>query len=289
MFFKKPKKTPVMKLVMTLLVRNNDDILRENILFHISQGVDRFIVTDNNSEDGTVDILREFEKQGILDIIFEEEDNYSQWKWVTRMANLAFTDYKAGWIINNDADEFWWPEGGNLKDALGDVPAEFPLARVPRYDFVPRPEAEGALFDRMIIRDLKPLNHIGLPLPPKMCHRGMPDVVVGHGNHILLEPAGLPAFDKTRIGIMHFPMRSYDRFEEKIMHGGAAVGRNEELPKNSHMGWKNLYEAYMNGTLPDYYNSKIHGPEELQKAIESGQFVRDTRLRDYLRKKKIIQ
>ena len=40
-----------MKLVMTLLVRDEEDIVRENLDFHLAQGVDEVIVTDNGSED----------------------------------------------------------------------------------------------------------------------------------------------------------------------------------------------------------------------------------------------
>ncbi len=42
-----------MKLVMTLLVRDEQDIIRENIEFHLAQGVNFFVVTDNKSVDAT--------------------------------------------------------------------------------------------------------------------------------------------------------------------------------------------------------------------------------------------
>jgi hypothetical protein len=54
-----------MQLVMTLLVRDEEDVLRANIDFHRAQGVDFFIVTDNRSEDSTPDIIRAYEQQGI--------------------------------------------------------------------------------------------------------------------------------------------------------------------------------------------------------------------------------
>lgn len=49
---------------MTLLVRDEQDIIRENIEFHLSQGVSFFIVTDNLSADGTAAILKEYEEMG---------------------------------------------------------------------------------------------------------------------------------------------------------------------------------------------------------------------------------
>ena len=94
---------------MTLLVRDEQDILRENIEFHKSQGVDFFIATDNRSTDDTTKILKEYESLGILKYIYEEKD-YNQAPWVTHMARMAYTVYGADWIINNDADEFWWPQ-----------------------------------------------------------------------------------------------------------------------------------------------------------------------------------
>ncbi len=103
-----------MRLVMTLLVRDEQDVLRENIEFHRAQGVDFFVVTDNKSEDSTPDIIRDYERRGIARYIYEGADDYNQSAWVTRMARLAATDYAADWVINNDADEFWWPRRGNL-------------------------------------------------------------------------------------------------------------------------------------------------------------------------------
>ena len=44
-----------MKLVMTLLVRDEEDILDANLRFHLDRGVDLVLVTDNGSVDGTAD------------------------------------------------------------------------------------------------------------------------------------------------------------------------------------------------------------------------------------------
>ena len=46
------------RVVMTLLVRNEEDVIAENILFHHAQGVESFLVMDNLSTDATSAILR---------------------------------------------------------------------------------------------------------------------------------------------------------------------------------------------------------------------------------------
>ena len=52
-------------LIMTLLVRNEEDILKENIEFHLNQGVDHIIATNNLSTDGTTQILEDFKNRVI--------------------------------------------------------------------------------------------------------------------------------------------------------------------------------------------------------------------------------
>ena len=38
-----------MKVVMTLLVRDEEDVLESNLHFHLATGVDHFVVTDHKS------------------------------------------------------------------------------------------------------------------------------------------------------------------------------------------------------------------------------------------------
>ena len=49
-------------IVMTLLVRNEEDIIKNNIDYHLNQGIDHIIVTNNLSTDGTRDILESYMK-----------------------------------------------------------------------------------------------------------------------------------------------------------------------------------------------------------------------------------
>lgn len=239
-----------MKLVMTLLVRDEDDILREHLEFHYGQGVDFVIATDNRSQDGSLDILREYQSAGRLHLISENSDNYDQSAWVTRMARLAYTEFGADWVINSDADEFWWPDEGTLHDVFARLAEECKLVGFVRHNFVSleTDSQEAPFWLRMIYRQKRSTNDLGHPLPPKACHKGARDVRVGMGNHSV---DGLHARDAISgsCSILHFPKRSYQQFERKIKLGGAAVLRNQGLAPGQAGTWKHLYGLLQDGTL----------------------------------------
>jgi Glycosyl transferase family 2 len=265
-----------MKLVMTLLVRDEQDIVRENLDFHLAQGVDLVIVTDNGSEDATAEILREYESRGVVRLLFETSDDYAQGRWVTRMARLA-AEEGADWVINNDADEFWWPRGGSLRSIFDQLDDEVGLVVARRQNFVPRPEDGRPFWERMTLRERESLNPLGKPLPPKLAHRADPEIEVAQGNH-KVEGARLgERLDDGSIEILHFPMRTYGQFENKIVKGGRAYGRNRELPQRTGRTWRRLYEAWEEGGLREHYNANVVAEGARADLVE------DTRLRDFLR------
>jgi hypothetical protein len=265
-----------MKLVMTLLLRDEEDIVRENLDFHLAQGVDRVIVTDNGSEDATVEILREYEAQGAVRLLLEPADDYSQGRWVTRMARLAAAE-GADWVINNDADEFWWPRCGTLASTFEGLGDEVGIVVAHRTNFAPCPEDGRRFWERMTARERESLNPLGKPLPPKVAHRAHPEITVVQGNHRVEGPDLGGRVDDGSIEILHFPMRTYAQFENKIVKGGRAYARNPELPHRTGRTWRRLYELWEQGELRDHYDGQVvNGPGR-------DDLVEDTRLRDYLR------
>jgi len=271
-----------MKIVMTLLVRNEDDIIRENIEYHLSQGVSFFVVTDNLSVDGTSDILKEYEAKGVLRYMFEESNQFDQHEWVTQMAIMAYTEYGADWVINNDADEFWWPTSGSLVDVFKRIPKEFNTLQVDRSNFVMVEERGTPFHERMIYRTAVSLNSLGRPLPPKIAHRGSANIRVAPGNH---KVSGLDKTTPTRaaIKILHFPMRSYQQFESKIKLGGAAYERNTTLPVGVGVTWRKLYsELQSKSDLREYYARNTYDAKRIQEETNSGQIIEDHSFSDYL-------
>ncbi len=266
-----------MKLVMTLLVRDEQDIIAQHLDFHLAQGVDEVIVTDNGSEDATLEILRGYESRGVVRVIHEPSDDYSQGKWVTRMARMAASEHGADWVINSDADEFWWPRSGTLASTFAGLSDGVGVVVARRTNFVPQPEDDQPFWERMTVRERESLNPVGKPLPPKLAHRAHPEITVVQGNHRVQGPDLGERLDDGTVEILHFPMRSYAQFENKIVKGGQAYARNRELPENVGRTWRRLYEVWQRGELPQHY------AEIVVSDPASEDLVSDTRLRDYLR------
>lgn len=273
-----------MKLVMTLLVRDEEDILAANLEYHLRRGVDHFVVTDNGSGDGTREILERYRRLGVLSYSVEEEDTFAQARWVTRMARQARTGLGADWVINNDADEFWWPEGGSLNEVLAAVPPEVEACVAPRGNFPPRSWDGGESFvEDMTVRQVASVNALGMPLPPKVCHRAYADIDVAQGNHGVSRLGRELAAAAVPITIFHFPLRSYGQFANKIAKGGGAYQRNAELSPQVGCTWRSLYEIWQQGGLPAYYRREMLDHDGVEAGIRAGRLVRDERLRDFFR------
>lgn len=258
---------------MTLLVRDEEDIIRENLDYHLSRGVDFFIVTDNRSTDGTRRILEDYARNGVAEIIDEKEDDYKQAQWVSRMARLAYTKYNADWIINADADEFWWPRNGNLKESLEQVPPDCGALAAAVLHFVARP-GNGNTLKRMVIRNRRRDKL-------KVCHRGFPDVLVGYGNHSLDKPATKMFPDKWLLTVLHFPRRTYQQYEVKVRNGGTALLNNPDIPGSR---WHARYKDLQAGTLLEYWKKNIeYSRMKVLWEMTTGKLSLDTRLARYMK------
>jgi hypothetical protein len=274
-----------MKLVMTLVVRNEADIVRANLDYHLANGVDFVIATDHGSTDGTLEILREYEGLGVLETISDPRPGHHQSRRVTRMVELARVEHGADWVINNDADEFWWPQLGSLRDVFAAVGDRYAQIAVPRRNFRPLPDpAPGEpvvpFHERLVYREaLSP----SLAHQPKIAHRPLGGVVVAPGNH-RLSPSDLPFVPlEGLLEIFHFPMRSYEQFERKVVQ----IGRGYELLNDRSPGvgqdQLRLLELQRAGGLPDYYRELELDGDALQRGLRDGTIVADRRLRDFMR------
>lgn len=262
---------------MTLLVRNAEGLLRENLEFHLHQGVDFFIITDNGSNDRTADVIDEYVRRGLARRIWEPQDDFSQGRWVTRMARAAAIDHGADWVINNDDDEFWSAGERTLREELALVDPDCEGLVVERYNHPPVAGQDGKNFlAAMVYRESRSLNIFGDPLPPKVCHRGYADIQVVQGNHGASR-LGRPLVCRaaTNMAISHFPVRDFASFERKIIQGGEAYARNRELHPGVGYSWRWLYKLWCEKGLGDWYEAQLLRPEHIEERLAHGTLVLD--------------
>ena len=294
-----------MRLVMTLKVRDEEDVIDDNLRFHRALGVDFFIVMDNGSVDDTAEILDRYAEAGLARVLRDPSGDLRARgaEWYTRMGRMAATEHGADWVIHNDADEFWWPLVGTLKDALAPIPEPFGAVVAPRTEFVGRPDGPGSFAERLVVREARS------SLQPKVAHRADPDVVVLHrGAHDVassrsgdlwraLRPPGRAVHRSVRVEvesdggdedirlvwapvwplrIFHFPVRSFEQFRRRteisLQHGGFRdSGR-----------FRRLRRHYEDDRLDELYSELTWGDEQIADGLRDGTLVRDDRIAELL-------
>jgi Glycosyl transferase family 2 len=264
-----------MRLVQTLVVRDEADIVEAQVAYHLNAGVDFVIATDHESEDGTAEILESFEDDGCLRLI-RVRGEMREAEWRTRMAREAATEHGADWVINTDADEFWIPRNGTLKEALAAIPQSVGIVWALTCHFVPRPNGGAPFAERMTARfaPTAALNDPTSPYRPhaKAAHRGDPDIVVWFGSHRVASTRLAPLPGWHPADVFHFPFRSLEQYERKNVR--RAKG---DKPLGQYV--KGL-QAREQGRIENAYRLLEVGDAALARGLAAGSLVLDTRLRD---------
>jgi hypothetical protein len=231
-------------IAMLMLVRDEIDIIEQNIDFHLRMGIEQFVVTDNGSVDGTRDILTNFQRRlgKSIVIIDDPEPAYHQSARVNRMVQVAKKRFRPSWIISSDADEFWYPASGRYDS---EIDGRKNILNCDWHNFLPRPKMSWQEFT-----DVGEMRGYHGRMSKVFClTRGL--VGMYTGNH---KSRSIPhiAAHSDNIRVYHYPVRSYAQFERKVVQGHrAALIANFQESAAWH--WREYYHAWENGLLPQIY------------------------------------
>jgi len=268
-----------------MMVRDEADIIGAVLDYHLAQGVDTIIVTDNSSIDGTTEILEGYASDGRIDLRHDPVQRKQQSPVVTQMARDAFTIHGADWVLNADADEFWSCTGSDitLAEAFAQIPKSIQSFSVPVTDMTGPPAADGTGLQRLTYQDhrtLDSLAKVGLLAHSThdAAHIGTADVNVVQGNHyVSIGSQGAPD-PEFEIGVRHFPWRSWAQFSNKVRNAGTAYESQTILtPSPNHHGMRD-YRRLLEGTLRGSYVLRHPSAEEIEAGLASGEFVLDEQI-----------
>ena len=280
-----------MRIVGTLMVRDEVDVVAAMLEHSLDQGLDLLVVTDNGSVDGTTEVLKEYEAAGRVELHHDPVHRKQQGEVVTTMARRARSVHRADWVLNLDADEFVLTRdpGLTVREALERTPLHLNAFTVTVVNMV-GPAAHGiahAGLDRLVWRDRRPAEELlrrdlHAHPTPNAVHRGDVDVVVHQGNHFTSVVSNGQPDESVQLEVLHLPWRSYAQFETKVVNAGRGYEASPTLrPSPNHHGMRD-YRLWKQGRLRESYQRRCPDVEELAAGESLGWFVRDTRLLDSL-------
>jgi glycosyltransferase involved in cell wall biosynthesis len=207
-----------MQSIAVSVVRNCRDIISLSVLHHVLLGVDRCIVIDNGSTDGTLELLHAIAERIPKVEIRSDPSAYQQAEMVNGAIN-EYTTNRRTLIVPFDADEFWdapvgavtqWMEQGTVDVIANPVvnfvqsrsvtaPTRFSWLRAFRTVRTTFP-GKAPLYDRQC-------SFVEIEYPRKMIFCAEGKVSIGIGAHDVQMPDRKLAFC-DQFCCLHLPLRS---------------------------------------------------------------------------------
>lgn len=288
-------------LMMTLIAKNEEKIIEKQIRFHKAMGVDAFIVTSHNSTDKTNEILEKLKADGlVLEILYKNSQSHQHHIWVNDMINIAKKKYNADWIINADADEFYYSKHLNLKvDIVEAIKAGLNNLWVDSTFLFPTDE-EDYLRDshyfvvkpfqsfeakNLGIKDDKNFEiFIGSQGCTKVIHNTKDFESITDGNHSV-KMHNQKQFLASNVVLYHYHIRNYKGYEEKVKRW---LDSAHYMPNGQGEHMKTMIKLYQQGKLKENYEAQF-GTKMKDFLLKEGVIAIDKSVSNFLKWKGIIK
>jgi len=271
------------RLIMTILCKDESDIIEANIRVHAALGVDAFAVMDNGSTDGTREVLSRLQEEFELHVI-DREGVYDQSNWMTELAHYARDEMGADWVISNDADEFWLPQSErSLKAILAQSGSVLTCHRYNMlmderacdddyrfYDCGLRVENPIYYHNEQLSREN--VSIVLSKIAPKAIVNPHGLIKVKGGNHRAKHVAFksiidyMKPYDKLRkldeIKVYHFSMRGWKHFEGNVINRKRLLEEHDNVRMGNH--YRRWVQLFNEGRLKDEFENFIFRTPEIE-------------------------
>lgn len=223
------------KVVALMMVKDEIDIIEQNIHYLLTQNLDFVCVYDNGSTDGTrqkLDDLAYFYEEELL-VFDDPEIGYYQSTKMNNWVNELFQD-DVDVVIPIDADEIWYSKDPNytLGEIIRNTDADIFVAD--SVDYIP------TVFDNFNEKNfIQRMRHrkANSNSFSAVAFNYSPGFHLEMGNHDVHNHPGKRVYDK--IGIRHYQYRTFDQFVKKVRNGKKAYDVTT-LPDFMGSHWRKL-------------------------------------------------
>ena len=278
-----------LRIAAHLGVKDEIELIERTIAHLRAIGVDHIIVCDMESTDGTAEVLEKYRSDTFWILTLPNQlMAVDDTVWNARNLELI-EQVPADWVLFLDADEFWIPASGSLKDceALGAADAlsvpRFNVPLGPAGPLIPS-EIVPTRYDELLviaegIADFSThlRHHPATPwirgeVGPKVMARR--DRIGGWttGAHDLISPDGAPLrwARPADLLVSHLPLTSPARFARRVENiAEVLAGEDDDLIsgdgawKADAWHWRRWLALARQGRLDDEFNRNVFGAAEL--------------------------
>ena len=269
------------KLIMTLLVKDEEDIVAFCIEHHLHMGVDYIFAADDGSTDNTLVILQKYEQKGLLHLVQLSKKRWNQAEVVNQLGEMAHSKFSNAIIFHCDADELWVPTTGNLKQELTEHPRitglYVPVINVLLKDlngleqfpdnaiyYVVKPKEYNSSANQQIH------NFFLHKYPAKVMYNLKNRYLyVSAGNHEIISNGKKVIMAKSmNITIFHFPVRSKKQFYNKVVKAKYVFKDDKNIQVEAGWHWRVWVEELNRGNFDQLYRNCIVSKENSKKLIK---------------------
>jgi glycosyl transferase family 2 len=270
-----------MKIVVSLGVKDEVDLIASTLEHLFAIGVDFVVVCDLESSDGTTDVLERYRSRGkIWHFQLGQHASHEEWERAN-LELLAQTD--ADWIVFLDADEFPVPATGQLRDSAAFARAD--VVTLDRFN-VPLGSARPTLPERLTrehydelmlvvhpvaefwerLKTAPNLPWLLGPILPRVAAR--PDCIAGItlGAHDVVPPAGRPVRrERARdLVVAHVPFTTGHRFARKVANIRESLGvHSTTFPEGSAPHWRRWAALPNPETVQEEFERMLFDPRTM--------------------------
>ena len=261
--------------------------------YHLARGVDRIIVADYGSTDGTLEALEAYRDDGAVRLLRIPSHRFVEYDPSNELLRLIRIEEKADWVTFLDPDEF----------LIGPAPIKQVLARASNDGIaVIKTQRRNMIGVGPLSSSTHYLRHLTLKIidtdervasptaalssswifsriPPKVTiAAAAKNITVETGDHDVRGADERQVTSYPELEILHYPMRDFSSFREKVETTKNYLAANPEFSPGIAWHWRRWIAMLTQGGLEEEYERQFPDEATALSLLQTGKAMRDSHL-----------